>query len=173
MRHRIQRRFKSILSTVPRLPLLFSLPTLSAGETTNALSVTESTQLSINTYNTDTDQLIWQSGDFGAAAGLRPIIMLVDHFGPSPEHRGLYVTPIGLFPFANESLPSALSFIHLIPTEQRVDIYSRAVSNSIPSPFLLTLIRALKQVATKSASHGSRPLLATASTRNLNQQKLN
>ena len=106
--------------------------TLSAGETTNALSVTESTQLSINTYNTDTDQLIWQSGDFGAAAGLRPIIMLVDHFGPSPEHRGLYITPIGLFPFANESLPSALSFIHLIPDRTSIDIYSRAVSNSNP-----------------------------------------
>lgn len=106
--------------------------TLSAGATTNALAVPESTELSITTYNADTDQLIWQSGDFGAAAGLRPIIVLVDHFGPSPEHRGLYVTPIGLFPFANESLPSALSFMHLIPDRTSIDIYSRAVSNSNP-----------------------------------------
>ena len=65
--------------------------TLSGGETTNALSVPESSELSINTYNTDTDQLIWQSGDFGAAAGLRPIIVLSTTSAPVLSI-GLYVT---------------------------------------------------------------------------------
>lgn len=106
--------------------------TLPAGATSSALSITESTELSITTYNADTSELIWQSGEFGAAAGLRPIIVLVDHFGPSPEHKGLYVTPIGLFPFANESLPSALSFMNLIPDRTSIDVYSRTVANSNP-----------------------------------------
>ena len=73
----------------------FFSSTLSAGATTNHL-VPESTEFSITTYNADTDQLIWQSGDFGVAAGLRPIIVLVDHFGPGPG-TALYVTPIDYF----------------------------------------------------------------------------
>ncbi len=105
---------------------------IDAGVASSPLAVPETTGLSINTINPDNNAIVWTSGDFTVAPGLRPLIILVDHYGPSPNHRGLYLTPIGQFPFGNESLPSALTLMNLIPDRTSVDLYARTVRNSNP-----------------------------------------
>ncbi|MBT5009570.1 MAG: flagellar filament capping protein FliD, partial [Gammaproteobacteria bacterium] len=98
------------------------------------LTVESTSSLSIQATNAGGDTL-WTSNDFLAATGVRPIIILVDTFGPSTSQsplQGLYATVGGTFDFPNETFTASVRILNAVPDQTAIDLYQRSAQSSTP-----------------------------------------
>ena len=104
------------------------------GAISDTLTVESTSSLSIQATNAGGDTL-WTSNDFLAATGVRPIIILVDTFGPSTSQsplQGLYATVGGTFDFPNETFTASVRILNAVPDQTAIDLYQRSAQSSTP-----------------------------------------
>ena len=104
------------------------------GAISDTLTVESTSSLSIQATNASGD-ILWTSNDFLAATGVRPIIILVDTFGPSTSQsplQGLYATVGGTFDFPNETFTASVRILNAVPDQTAIDLYQRSAQSSTP-----------------------------------------
>ena len=104
------------------------------GEVSETLTVESTATLSIQATNS-TGDVIWASDDFLVTTGIRPIIVLLDTFGPSPSQspiQGLYATINGTFGFPNETFTASVRVLNAVPDQTSIDLYQRSAQSSTP-----------------------------------------
>jgi len=104
------------------------------GAISDTLTVESTSSLSIQATNAGGD-ILWTSNDFLAATGVRPIIILVDTFGPSTSQsplQGLYATVGGTFDFPNETFTASVRILNAVPDQTAIDLYQRSAQSSTP-----------------------------------------
>ena len=105
------------------------------GAISDTLTVESTSSLSIQATNASGD-ILWTSNDFLVATGVRPIIILVDTFGPSTSQsplQGLYATVGGTFDFPNETFTASVRVLNAVPDQTAIDLYQRSAQSSTPS----------------------------------------
>ena len=121
--------FDSAVSETPITEL-----TVAPGAISEILTVESSVTLSIQATNASGD-ILWASNDFLVATGIRPIIILVDTFGPSTSQspiQGLYATIAGTFDFPNETFTASVRILNAVPDQTAIDLYQRSARSSTP-----------------------------------------
>ena len=122
--------FDSTASETPIAELV-----IEPGAISDTLTVESTSSLSIQATNASGD-ILWTSNDFLAATGVRPIIILVDTFGPSTSQsplQGLYATVGGNFDFPNETFTASVRVLNAVPDQTAIDLYQRSARSSAPS----------------------------------------
>ncbi|MDC1315002.1 DUF4397 domain-containing protein [Pseudomonadales bacterium] len=121
--------FDSTASETPIAELV-----IEPGAISDTLTVESTSSLSIQATNAGGD-ILWTSNDFLAATGVRPIIILVDTFGPSTSQsplQGLYATVGGTFDFPNETFTASVRILNAVPDQTAIDLYQRSAQSSTP-----------------------------------------
>ena len=121
--------FDSTASETPIAELV-----IEPGAISDTLTVESTSSLSIQATNAGGD-ILWASNDFLAATGVRPIIILVDTFGPSTSQsplQGLYATVGGTFDFPNETFTASVRILNAVPDQTAIDLYQRSAQSSTP-----------------------------------------
>ena len=122
--------FDSTASETPIAELV-----IEPGAISETLTVESTSSLSIQATNASGD-ILWTSNDFLVATGVRPIIILVDTFGPSTSQsplQGLYATVGGNFDFPNETFTASVRVLNAVPDQTAIDLYQRSARSSAPS----------------------------------------
>ena len=122
--------FDSTASETPIAELV-----IEPGAISETLTVESTSSLSIQATNASGD-ILWTSNDFLVATGIRPIIILVDTFGPSTSQsplQGLYATVGGNFDFPNETFTASVRVLNAVPDQTAIDLYQRSARSSAPS----------------------------------------
>ena len=122
--------FDSTASETPIAELV-----IEPGAISDTLTVESTSSLSIQATNASGD-ILWTSNDFLVATGVRPIIILVDTFGPSTNQsplQGLYATVGGNFDFPNETFTASVRVLNAVPDQTAIDLYQRSARSSAPS----------------------------------------
>ena len=122
--------FDSTASETPIAELV-----IEPGAISDTLTVESTSSLSIQATNAGGD-ILWTSNDFLVATGVRPIIILVDTFGPSTSQsplQGLYATVGGTFDFPNETFTASVRVLNAVPDQTAIDLYQRSAQSSTPS----------------------------------------
>ena len=122
--------FDSTASETPIAELV-----IEPGAISDTLTVESTSSLSIQATNASGD-ILWTSNDFLVATGVRPIIILVDTFGPSTSQsplQGLYATVGGNFDFPNETFTASVRVLNAVPDQTAIDLYQRSARSSAPS----------------------------------------
>ena len=122
--------FDSTASETPIAELV-----IEPGAISDTLTVESTSSLSIQATNASGD-ILWTSNDFLVATGVRPIIILVDTFGPSTSQsplQGLYATVGGTFDFPNETFTASVRVLNAVPDQTAIDLYQRSAQSSTPS----------------------------------------
>ena len=105
------------------------------GAVSDVLTVESTSSLSIQATNVNGD-ILWTSNDFLVATGVRPLIILIDTFGPSTSQsplQGLYTTIGGTFDFPNEVFSASVRVLNAVPDQTAIDLYQRSARSSAPS----------------------------------------
>lgn len=121
--------FDATASETPIAELL-----LESGAISEVLTVESTNTLSIRATNTNGD-ILWTSNDFPVATGVRPIIVLLDTFGPSTNQspiQGLYATLGDSFDFPNETFTASVRVLNAVPDQTAIDLYQRSARSSTP-----------------------------------------
>lgn len=81
----------------------------------------------IEVRDSDTDLLLWESGEFNVNSQTRGLIVLIDYFGPSgPSANGVRMIIAGegiAISFNEEVLPASIRYANMTPDQGPLDIY--------------------------------------------------
>ncbi|MEX0941868.1 MAG: DUF4397 domain-containing protein [Pseudomonadales bacterium] len=97
--------------------------TLDFGEFTDLTQITGG-DYTLTARSIESGSILWESGDFSLAAGVRGLFILVDHFGPGDG--GIQMLSVGeqfSSRFANENLPAAVRIANMTPDRGPLDVY--------------------------------------------------
>ena len=97
---------------------------LSLNETSGIIEFENNSESRLQTFIPGQPDPFWDSGSFPIPASSRPLLILVDYFGPGDnEARVISVSAVGTSTFPNEELSSSRRLANMIPDVTSVDIY--------------------------------------------------
>ncbi|MFT4852360.1 MAG: hypothetical protein ACI90G_001321 [Urechidicola sp.] len=72
---------------------------------------------------TDAD-ILWRSGTFSLPVNTRPLLVLMDYFGPGGQTVKINsISPQGTLSFAQENIPAAIRVVNTLPTQGPIDVF--------------------------------------------------
>jgi hypothetical protein len=100
------------------------LVNLSLNTFSGIIEVENSSESKLQTFVQGQSEPFWDSGSFPVPASSRPLLSLVDYFGPGDTTaRMISIAVTGTSIFPNETLDSSNRFANMIPDVTSVDIY--------------------------------------------------
>ena len=68
--------------------------------------------------------ILWRSGIFALPANTRPLLVLMDYFGPGGQTVKVHsISPQGTLSFALENIPAAVRVVNALPSQGPVDVF--------------------------------------------------